>query len=73
MKCPNCHTEIDHLREVCEGAMIRKLRMSSDGKLEIEELGFSPSYNDDELYVCPICGEVIATTIDDAIIALRGE
>jgi hypothetical protein len=63
--CPYCDTEIDHL--MMQTITFHEFRLRND-KPEVS----SASSNEQVIFYCPMCGEEIASTQEDAIEFLKG-
>jgi uncharacterized Zn finger protein (UPF0148 family) len=64
--CPYCDTEIDHL--MVQTITFHEFRLKN-GKPEVSPA----SSNEQVIFYCPMCGEEIATTQEDAIEFLEGK
>jgi hypothetical protein len=63
--CPYCDTEIDHL--MVQTITFHEFRLKN-GKPEVSPA----SSNEQVIFYCPMCGEEIASTQEDAIEFLKG-
>ena len=84
--CPNCERYINSLDNIQE-FHTRKLSLDDDGNADHEDLllerGVRPQYCEghhvrqadviDQYYLCPLCGERLFTSEEQAVAFLRGE
>lgn len=70
-KCPECEKEIVGLEYYSKVEAVQRFKIDSNSMPEYSEMSDFGEHQDDE-YCCPECGQIVATTEEDAIKVLEG-
>ena len=69
MRCPACGAEVDRLINEVKATEKFGFTLTEDGEPSYEFIDGEPE--DDGIYVCPMCGEVLARSEEEAIKLLK--